>query len=193
MTEFEPFPKIGRLRRDCVVTEKIDGTNAQVCIVADGELDGAVAYVGGYSIYAGSRSRWLQPGKGNDNFGFAGWVVDNAAELVKLGEGRHYGEWWGVGIQRGYDLTERRFSLFNAYRWREERPSCCGVVPILYAGPFNTTAVDAVVWELERTGSVAKPDFMKPEGIIVYHAATKTYFKRLLENDEISKGEALAA
>ena len=26
--DFEPWPKTPRLRRDCVITEKIDGTNA---------------------------------------------------------------------------------------------------------------------------------------------------------------------
>src|SRR5882724_1551391 len=94
---FEPFPKIGRLKRDCLVTEKIDGTNAQVFIVHDSgfENNEAVAKVDNHYIYAGSRSRWLQPGKTTDNFGFAGWVNDNAAELVKLGPGRHFGEWWG--------------------------------------------------------------------------------------------------
>lgn len=192
--EFEPFPKIGRLKRDCVVTEKIDGTNAQICITRD-HCGGEVAEVDDNFIYAGSRSRWLQPGKSTDNFGFAGWVVDNAAELVKLGEGRHYGEWWGVGIQRGYGLTERRFSLFNAYRWRdaETRPACCSVVPVLHQGIFDTDEIAACLGMLERNGSRAKPGFEKPEGVIVYHAATKTYFKRLLENDDVSKTEALAA
>lgn len=30
--EFKEFPKMGRLSRECVVTEKIDGTNAQIYI-----------------------------------------------------------------------------------------------------------------------------------------------------------------
>lgn len=192
---FEPFPKIGRLKRDCLVTEKIDGSNAQVAIVPDAESgEGSTAYVGGNFIFAGSRNRWLQPGKSTDNFGFAGWVKDNADELSKLGPGRHYGEWWGLGIQRGYGLTERRFSLFNPYRWKDAvRPACCGVVPILYQGVFDSAAIDAAITSLETGGSHAKPGFMKPEGIIVWHSATKTYFKRLLENDEMSKGEAMAA
>lgn len=192
---FEPFPKIGRLKRDCLVTEKIDGSNAQVAIVPDAESgEGYTAYVGGNFIFAGSRNRWLQPGKSTDNFGFAGWVKDNADELSKLGPGRHYGEWWGLGIQRGYGLTERRFSLFNPYRWKDAvRPACCGVVPILYQGVFDSAAIDAAITSLETGGSHAKHGFMKPEGIIVWHSATKTYFKRLLENDEMSKGEAMAA
>ena len=34
--EFESFPSISRLSRQCVVTEKIDGTNAQVFVGDDG-------------------------------------------------------------------------------------------------------------------------------------------------------------
>lgn len=189
--DFEAFPKIGRLKRDCVVTEKIDGSNAQIAIVRDdGTATGAVAYNGEYAMFAGSRNRWLQPGKSNDNFGFAGWVVDNSAALFALGPGRHYGEWWGLGIQRGYGLTERRFSLFNAHRWRDERPSCCGVVPVLYQGVFESSEIDSRVADLRWNGSRANPGFMKPEGIIVYHAATKTMFKRTLEDDEVPKGLA---
>ena len=42
---FVPFPKMARLRRDILITEKIDGTNAQIVIVprgtyADGNLFG---------------------------------------------------------------------------------------------------------------------------------------------------------
>jgi hypothetical protein len=33
--EFEEFPKIARLTRECVITEKIDGTNAQVVIAKE--------------------------------------------------------------------------------------------------------------------------------------------------------------
>ena len=29
LPEFKPFEKIARLNRECVITEKIDGTNAQ--------------------------------------------------------------------------------------------------------------------------------------------------------------------
>lgn len=27
---FETFPKIGRMKRNCIITKKIDGTNAQI-------------------------------------------------------------------------------------------------------------------------------------------------------------------
>lgn len=106
MIDFQPFPKIPRLRRRVVVTEKIDGTNA--CVWVD---DTATI------VRAGSRNKWIDPKA--DNYGFAGWVEKNAAELLRLGPGFHYGEWWGAGIQRRYDLSEKRFSLFNVGRWND--------------------------------------------------------------------------
>src|SRR5687768_207065 len=85
---FQPFPKIARFSREIVITEKIDGTNAQVFIDESG------------NVIAGSRSRWITPQ--DDNFGFAKWVAENRIDLLGLGPGRHYGEWWGLGVQRGY-------------------------------------------------------------------------------------------
>ncbi|MNL54918.1 hypothetical protein D3C87_1782880 [compost metagenome] len=95
-----------------------------------------------------------------------------------------------MGIQRGYGLTERRFSLFNSGRWSNERPACCGVVPVLYAGDFTTTTVDWVMDSLRETGSIAAPGFMKPEGIIVYMTAARHLYKVLAENDDQPKGVA---
>ena len=179
MTEaYVPFPKVPRLNREIIVTEKIDGTNAQVFIAEDGE-----------TILAGSRTRWITPEA--DNFGFAAWVRDNRDELLKLGPGRHFGEWWGSGIQRTYGLTngERRFSLFNVARWDADisRPACCHVVPTLYRGPFSQQAVDGAIQGLRDNGSLAAPGFAKPEGIIVFHTAANTGFKVTLEKDEEPK------
>lgn len=177
-TEFEEFQKIPRLRRGCVITEKIDGTNAQIHITEDGQ------------ILFGSRSRYIVPG--DDNFGFAKWADAHKEELLKLGPGRHYGEWWGSGIQRGYGLTsgEKRFSLFNVGRWTaEELPACVGLVPKLYDGPFSTDMVERLIEELRTDGSKAAPGFMKPEGIIIYHAAARSLFKVTLDKDEEPKGK----
>jgi len=120
--DFQEFPKMARLNRDVVITEKIDGTNAQILIVpVTAENNSAVAnpgicLCGDFLIRAGSRNRWLASGK-QDNAGFAAWVSENRNDLVKLGPGRHFGEWWGRGIQRNYGLDHRRFSLFNVGRW----------------------------------------------------------------------------
>lgn len=99
--EFKEFPKMARLSREIIITEKIDGTNASIFIqnlaleedindpdiisISNGDIK--------YTMRAGSRTKWITPQ--NDNFGFANWCKTNANELFKLGEGHHFGEWWG--------------------------------------------------------------------------------------------------
>lgn len=178
--EFRAFPKIARFNREWIITEKIDGTNAVVHVSNDGE-----------TVRAGSRTRWITPM--DENFGFAYWVEKNAAELRRLGPGYHYGEWWGAGIQRRYDLIERRFSLFNVSRWSDPvtRPACCHVVPILGATSTDITgAIRAATDDLREHGSMAAPGFMRPEGVIVFHAASGALFKVTLEKDSEPKGRA---
>ena len=179
MADFQEFPKIPRLSRLCTITEKIDGTNGLIYIGECGEFQ------------VGSRSRWLLPVKSQDNFGFARWAEEHKEELLKLGPGYHYGEWWGLGIQRGYAQTEKRFSLFNTFRWADPfvRPPCCGVVPVLFDGLFSTDAVDEVITNLAWGGSQAAPGFMEPEGIVIYHQAAKSYFKKTVLHDEARKGD----
>lgn len=182
--EFVEFPKIARLSREIVITEKIDGTNAQVYIQKVGDV--------GYDIMAGSRSRWITPE--DDNYGFAKWVHLNREELIHgLGEGSHFGEWWGSGIQRGYGLTEgeKRFSLFNTHRWSDPavRPSCCDVVPELYKGVFDSDVINMQLERLRARGSFTAPGFMQPEGIVIYHTAAKTLFKKTLDKDDEWKGK----
>jgi len=174
--EFKEFPKMARLTRDCIITEKIDGTNASICITEDGRF------------LVGSRTRWITPD--NDNAGFAKWAYQNKEELIKLGVGHHFGEWWGSGIQRGYGLQkgEKRFSLFNAKRWKgnPDLPKCCSVVPVLYEGLFSTEKVEQCLCDLLSNGSYAA-DFNKPEGVVVYHIAAGIGFKKTILNDEIPK------
>jgi hypothetical protein len=194
--EFVPYPKTPRLKRDTVITEKLDGTNAQVVIHPydpDDANDTTLVAVHPelkLSMRVGSRSRWITPGKTTDNYGFAQWCLENQNELFKLGEGQHFGEWYGQGIQRGYGLDHRRFALFNTARWgahNPNTPACCETVPVLYTG--HMTEVDAVMKDLVAGGSVAVPGFMKPEGVIVYHSVSKQVYKVLVENDDKHKGE----
>lgn len=197
--EFKEFTKIGRLNREVIVTEKIDGTNASVHIspatntpddyqdyTTHVEIDGKQ-----YLMRAGSRSRFITPT--SDNFGFATWVKANAQELAKLGEGIHYGEWWGAGIQRRYNLTEKRWSLFNTYRWTDPlaRPTCCHVVPVLTTG-VGFECVEAALNMLRIAGSVASPTFRNPEGVVAFHTQTNTLFKVTLEKDEEHKSQRAA-
>lgn len=174
---FEKFGKIARLNCEIVITEKIDGTNGQICISEAGD------------IIAGSRNRWLHPDQ--DNHGFAKWVQANKQELLKLGPGRHFGEWYGQGIQRNYGLKEKRFMLFNVAKWADPnvRPICCEVATELYRGPFTQTAVDYNIAQLKTEGSLHIPGFLKPEGIVIFHTHSGHLYKVTCENDEKLKGE----
>lgn len=214
--DFIAFPKIPRLSRDIVVTEKIDGTNAQVNIRPSQpyeDKDGVLRIPHGFEagidiqvnltdgiqafLRAGSRTRWITVQ--DDNYGFAQWVHENAHDLAKLGVGSHFGEWWGKGINRNYAQPYRNFSLFNIKRWldHETRPVCCGVVPVLYEGPLDEYSVMKGVKHALRdlclNGSRAAPGFMQPEGIVVYHVAGNILFKKTLENDGEWKGRVISA
>jgi len=195
MQEFTAFPKIARYSRECIVTEKIDGTNAQIFIGEDGEF------------LTGSRKRWITPE--DDNYGFSRWAHDHKGELLTLGPGRHFGEWWGGGIQRGYGLEngEKRFSLFNVVRWclhgqepqpiptldpritrtQDVLPACVGIVPILWRGEFGQLDMVYLLENLSSEGSKAAPGFMRPEGVVAFHLAGNVGFKKTIEKDEQPK------
>ena len=209
--DFTPFPKIGRLFRPVVITEKIDGTNAAVVVsdmapynYGDEEVvgPGIVINTDGHKldgwepvfVYAQSRKQVISPEQ--DNFGFAKWVREHARELAMgLGVGVHFGEWWGAGIQRKYGLEEKRFSLFNTARWNGEyndngtrRPDCCHVVPVLAElEEFDTAAIKGVLSTLKVRGSSAAPGFMDPEGIVTYHRHSNSLFKTTVKNDDKGK------
>lgn len=195
-TEFVGWPKTPRLYRDCVITEKIDGTNAAVVIQPydysyDVPSSATVVTVDRayYLFYAQSRKRVITPDA--DNHGFARWAWDNAQTIAEdLGPGRHFGEWWGQGIQRCYGLDHKRLSLFNTAKWEGNAFATpqLGCVPVLFADEvFDTTLVNYALQFLTTGGSHAAPGFMNPEGICVYHAAASQVFKVLIENDDQPK------
>ena len=191
--EFKEFPKIARLSREVIVTEKIDGTNASIFIGDNGEF------------LTGSRTQWITPEK--DNYGFSRWAHERKEELLKLGPGLHFGEWWGQGIQRKYGMTEKRWSLFNVTRWclageepkqipcgdprivkfQEKLPEGLHLVPVLYRGIFDTILIDGLLATMKEQGSRAVPGWMKPEGIVVFHTGANCGFKKTIENDELPK------
>jgi hypothetical protein len=217
---FVEFPKLARLSREAIVTEKIDGTNAQIFVwdemhdprppeerdelhTSVGPPPAGIPFVWsdeGIHVAVGSRTRWLTPQ--DDHHGFARWALEHVEELVYLGHGRHFGEWWGSGIQRGYGLTkgEKRLSLFNVARWDEAfrdpakhpvpRPACCHVVPVISHGIFTTELCLTALEQLRALGSVASPGFMKPEGIVCWHTAANMGFKKTLEKDDVPKSLA---
>lgn len=203
--EFKEWPKTPRLLRNITITEKIDGTNAAIGIVPLDDVDrGDSAIIAevttdsgeSFAVYAQSRSRLITPGKATDNYGFAGWVERNAVELVELlGEGLHFGEWWGNGIQRNYGMAEKWFSLFNTERYHgfgERTALNITAVPVLYQGPNDTATIATALESLRVNGSVAAPGFMNPEGICVYQAASRTISKVTLDKNDAGKWESAA-
>lgn len=206
--EFKEWPKTPRLNRGMVITEKIDGTNSCIIVMpldddldeyeaADHALGGLLIEVDDswYVVGAQSRKRLIQPGS-TDNANFARWVWTHAEELVRaLGPGRHFGEWWGTKIQRGYNqVGKKHFSLFNVKRYGDIDFEAYGLtnvhtVPVLYEGPFDTVVANTYLAVLREKGSFAAPGYMYPEGIIVFHDAAQTVFKALLDGDDISKTE----
>jgi hypothetical protein len=220
-SDYPKFRPIPRLHRKVVLTEKIDGTNGLIEVTKVDEPDlfqatdptGILA--GGsdgntYLVRAGSRNRWLTLEA--DNFGFAKWVYDNADALTALGEGKHYGEWFGKGIQSGYGLDDRRFALFNVNRWYDIRdaevtdkyletfpkavpaPPEVTVVPVILVANGNDLnyAVNIALHTLESDGSFIAPGFKDPEGVVVWHDAAGAFFKATIKNDEAPKSKVSA-
>lgn len=196
MLEFKEYPKIPRFKGNgIIITEKIDGTNAQVCILpytedtlqSLGSARQGVDYFveNGTVLIAGSRTRWIS--LDSDNFQFCRWVSQNTSSLPRLGLGTHYGEWWGPGIQRGYGNREKVFSLFNAGRYDDvfemTGNRCIRTVPVLYKGAFTMEAITETMALLDQNGSVACPGFMRPEGIVICHLASRQLFKYTFEGD----------
>lgn len=233
MITFEKWPKIDRLSNTQInITEKINGSNAAVQIrpitqqqydeeFLTWELDdfdpssGArvvpshwLTMVAGpdennhFVVGAQSRKRLIWPG--SDNFAFAGWVKANAKELVDLlGPGRHFGEWWGLGIQGGHGMDRKIFSLFDQHRWtsvanqREDwtvRADAIGMttVPLLYTGKFTHSAIPDSLNMLRQNGSFAAAAYgvsgFKAEGVIVHFPYLDLRLKAFVENDDVPKG-----
>lgn len=170
MSEFKEFPKLFRLNRNWVASEKIDGTCACVVVSDDGVVS------------AQSRTRIITPE--DDNAGFAKWCRSNRDELLKLGPGYHFGEFWGQGIARRYGLSEKRFSLFNTARWTDDvRPSCCHVVPVLATGTDVKDVEQRALTILREQGSIAARGFDRPEGIVLFHEPSQHMYKVTIPDD----------
>lgn len=179
--KFVPWPKTPRLNGAITISEKIDGTNGAIIVTPDGR------------VAAQSRNRLVTPGKDTDNYGFAAWVYENAGVLRDtLGVGHHFGEWAGRKIGRGYELEERTFFLFNP-RWlgEVEHVGRLQVAPQLQTlGAFDSFDIAQTLAYLVAVGSHVDGGKTAPEGIIVYHHASRQVFKVLAENDHKPKGMA---
>jgi hypothetical protein len=213
--EFQEFESIEVLESLVTISEKIHGTNAQIAIeetrttigecspndtVEDlaSRFPGKKLEIAPYSdirssvreikmeLQAGSRTRWITPE--DDNYGFATWAYANKDALIALlGPGRHFGEWYGSGIGPGYGLKEKRFALFNTFRWTPAKDQLLprmDVVPILYQGKFTPTIVKETMDKLKAEGSALVPGYKKPEGVVMFFSRTSSYFKQVFEKED---------
>ena len=164
--EFKKWEKIPRENPFTVtISEKIDGTNACIVIV-----DGSIAAVQ-------SRKRFITPE--DDNYGFALWVEENKDDLASLGDGHHYGEWAGEGIQKNpLQLEGKHFFLFNTFRWNENnpnRPKCCSVVPVLFQGELLPETIPDLL-------TFMASDTVTHEGVVAYYHAFRKYTKHTIKS-----------
>jgi|ERR1044071_6803812 hypothetical protein len=182
--EFKDFGKIERFRTlTALITEKLDGANCQVYVPEDPQAP----------IKVGSRNQWVTPQK--DCMGMAAFLQANAELFRMLGPGRHFGEWWGQGIQRRYGLDEKRLWFFNVRRFAGGLPTPLiealgtrvGLVPVLYQGPFDSQVIQATIDKLYAEGSVAVPGWAKPEGVIIEFGGLR---RKVTDNGDKHKGEA---
>jgi hypothetical protein len=196
---FKPWSKIFRLYGPAVITEKIDGTNAAVQIKKINisgpiemrptdvlDYDYATGKPGAvYRLAAQSRKRIITPGE--DNYGFAAWVQNNALALARtLGEGIHFGEWFGLGINRAYGMDSRAFALFNTRKWADlyydpkylEDGALMSVPILKTTDNFSEDDLLEAVSLLEHQGSqVVEGLFSNPEGVVVYWPQADHMFK----------------
>ena len=175
--EFKSFSDIERFTSKITITEKIHGTNAQILIE---EMPGGL-----FIIEAASRTRLITPE--DDNFGFAKFVEENKEELIRLlGPGRHFGEWFGSGINSGYGYKkgERFFALFHQGFRNKPLPENVSVVPVLYEGPYREGIVEETMTKLKAEGSKAVPGFMSPEGVVIRFERNGAMFKQVFEAEE---------
>ncbi|HEU5116102.1 MAG TPA: RNA ligase family protein [Isosphaeraceae bacterium] len=176
MMDFQSFQDIEAYESLVTISEKIDGTNAQIAI---GDLCD--------TFQVGSRTRWITPE--DDNFGFARWAYDRKDALIQLlGPGRHFGEWYGSGIGRTYGLKEKRLALFNTHRWAGKitpgwEAEGLRVVPVLYQGAYSPTIVAETMAKLKETGSVAVPGFKNPEGVVIFFSRSQMLLKKVFEKE----------
>ena len=169
--DFVSFKKIPNIRElSMTVTQKLHGSNAQILIEGD-------------EVKVGSRNRWIDIG--DDNFGFANFVLSNKQDFIeRLGDGRHYGEWCGPGINSGEGLTEKRLLLFNFRRWAgKPLPLQVGIVPLIYHGEVSLLKINEIMDELKRSGSYLSPGFMLPEGIVI--EIGNNLYKKTFDSEEV--------
>lgn len=187
--DFKGFGSIERIGKVFMnITQKIHGTNAQIFITdstPEEVSNGQALDIDGFyhTLRCGSRTRWITPD--SDNYGFATFVYSHKEEFIrKLGNGQHFGEWAGPGINSGEGLSEKVFVLFEHRQFPPERPlpPQTVVVPVLYTGKFDIDAIGIAMENLKANGSKLALGFMRPEGVVVSIAGTR--YKKVFDAEE---------
>jgi len=157
--DYKPFSKIERFENVKIsISQKLHGSNASIYIykTEDGTLD----------LKCGKRTDWITPEQ--DNFGFAKFVYDNKEAFLKLGEGYHFGEYCGPGINSGEGLKERTLVLFDYWRYQDIMlPPNTMIVPVLYEGPNDGMKIVMIIKDLKENGSKLVKGFMNVEGVVI--------------------------
>ena len=201
---YPSFSSIERLENlYCHITEKVDGTNGLIYIG-----DKYEAYYPYELIRFGSRNRWITTE--DDNCGFANFFsqykaeLDDIIDLIRLEKGevekgyssQIYGEWFGKGIQRGYNLEAKFFMPFSEYF--ATKMIDAGIAHIkmpvtLYSGKFSVEILEGCMNKLKDEGSQVVPGYNRPEGVVVYFPKHNFRLKETFEGpkwkDAIPKAE----
>lgn len=185
--EFIKFKEIENIRKfNVTVTQKLHGTNASIFIFRNEETNEL-------DLRTGKRTSFCTPEL--DNAGFANFVYANKAEIIdKLGEGSHYGEWVGPGVNSSEGLVgEKRFVLFDVLKFQDKQlPNRVDVVPLLYSGRYSDEKIIEIMDNLKTNGSKYVKGFMRPEGVVIHILGTNIRFKNVFsaEETEWTKGSS---
>jgi len=166
--EFKEWPKMPRISKEKItVSEKMDGTNACI-IIKDAKIIGIQ-----------SRKRFITCI--DDNYGFANWVWENAPEIINLGDGHHFGEWVGLGIQKNpHNLDAKYFYIFNTFMPIDSLPSCIRKVRVVYEGEIYEGVYKDC---MDTILSMSETEGYKAEGIVSYNHLSRTRYKKTFEYD----------
>ena len=208
--EFQEFQKIARLNREVIATEKIDGTNGCIGLPDD---PGMPMLVGSRSRWISPDddnfgfARWayaheaelrtLGPG-----YHYGEWWGAGIQRRYGLTEKRfslfNVSRWGDVheAACGKCQLRAGTFAPATCTRCQSvrpiaptPRPACCSVVPELARGMDIREVTERALSLLRERGSLAAPWFMKPEGVVLFHTASRSLFKVTLENDAEPKGK----
>ena len=60
----------------------------------------------------------------------------------------------------------------------------------MHQGVYSHDEIIACLEDLKHAGSCAAEGFMKPEGIVIFHSASRELYKVTIEKDEAPKSKA---